>query len=332
MQDRNKRLFLYGLLTIYPILSLAQVNAAKIKLISGDMIHGKITDQNDTHLTFDHEDIGRISINKDRIDSITSDSEEEITQAEDANTLSELDKQAEPAPDANDLSSFGLLIKRLKEKQWRMSLDLSFTSDTGNTNEQTVRLGFRARQNREDTRFSTDLTYYHKISDNETRDNKLSWGFSKDWLIPKSRWFYFLAGRYDYDEFESWQHRAYIHTGPGYKLLNTEPLFLDIKAGLGPRKEWRSENNNIEWEGLLELDAQWNISKRQSLALSSGYFGVLSDTDDYRIRTACDWRYRLDNETNISLIVGILHEYLNVVDPGTAKNDTRIHTGIRFEF
>jgi hypothetical protein len=109
-------------------------------------------------------------------------------------------------------------------------------------------------------------------------------------------------------------------------------MLLNLRAGAGGRKEWGSESDNPELEGLAGFDFEWKITQKQSFDTTVHYFPVLNDFDDYRTRSTLNWRYLLSKELNLSFIFGILHEFQSIVDPGEDDSDTRVHTGIQIRF
>jgi putative salt-induced outer membrane protein YdiY len=221
---------------------------------------------------------------------------------------------------------------RLKKTGWSLALDLSLDSSAGSTEEATTRFGAHVRRKLRDERLTVDMSYYHKTSEGDVTDNKFTAGAVHDWLNPGSRWFFFAAGRYDYDEFESWQQRANLQVGPGYNLISTDRALLNLRVGAGGRKEWGSENKDIKLEGLAGFDLKWKLTDRQTFETAAFLFPVLTDFDDYRTRTTLNWRYLMSKELNLSLLFGLVHEYQSIVDPGTEKDDTRIFAGIQMRF
>ncbi|MGB2864267.1 MAG: DUF481 domain-containing protein, partial [Sedimentisphaerales bacterium] len=220
----------------------------------------------------------------------------------------------------------------LKEKGWGASVDLSLHSSTGNTEEQSTRFGSNIERELIDTKGTLDTSYYHKLKEGEITDNKLTLGMGRDWLLPESLWFYFLQGRFDYDEFESWQKRANGQIGPGYHLIKTDDINLDVKLGLGARKEWGSKNNNPKFEGLIGGDFEWEITDKQIFTFSPYFFPVVGDLDDYRARISGEWRFLFDKEMNLSFLIGTLYEYQSIVDPEKQHGDLRVYLGLQFGF
>ncbi|MHC4693133.1 MAG: DUF481 domain-containing protein [Planctomycetota bacterium] len=231
-----------------------------------------------------------------------------------------------------EFKRFNLMAARLKKKKWSFAADFSIDSSTGNTEETTNRFGAHIKRVLPRERLSVDMTYYHKESEGSTTDNKFTAGAIHDWLNLGSRWFFFTAGRYDYDEFESWEQRANAQAGPGYNLFTSDDMLLDFRLGAGGRKEWGSENSDLKFEGLAGIDFKWKMTNRQNVEASAWYFPVITDFDDYRTRSTLNWRYRLAKESNISLLLGLLHEHQSIVNPGLEDTDTRVTAGLQIDF
>jgi len=220
---------------------------------------------------------------------------------------------------------------KIKEKGWEASVDLSLNTASGNIkNEQSTRLGVDAAHTTEKTRFAHDLSYYNKTSRGDTTDNKLSYRVMHDWLSKESPWFWFVAGQYDYDEFMSWQKRVAAYAGPGYRFINSDDVTLDVRTGLGTRKEWGSENDDFKFEAAEGLHLSWDMTSRQKVTASTVVAGVVGDLDDYRGRNAAEWQFSFDRDMALRFIVGIEHEYTSIVDPGDRHSDTRVYLGLRY--
>lgn len=221
---------------------------------------------------------------------------------------------------------------KLKKQKWSFAVDFSIDTTSGENEESTTRIGAHIKRKLPRERLAVDISYYNKVSDGEVTDNKFTAGAVQDWLNPGSRWFFFGAGRYDFDEFESWEQRANFQLGPGYNLIKSENMLLDLRFGAGGRKEWGSQNNDLKFEGLAGVDFKWKLSEKQTFDASVWYFPVLTDTDDYRTRSTLNWRYRLARELNLSLLVGLLHEFRSIADPGDENDQTRTYVGLQVEF
>ncbi|UCC96907.1 MAG: DUF481 domain-containing protein [Phycisphaerales bacterium] len=299
--------------------STTEAPQATVVLAGGDTIEGTLIERTDFAIVLEHPNLGRLEIPRERIDSL---------KVKDP----EFKKEEEVGWFDPELRKLGAKTSRLKEKGWKSSVDLSLDSSTGNTEEQAMRFGGHIKQELIDTRGMLDTSYYHKVKEGEITDNKFTLGMGRDWLDPESLWFCFLSGRFDYDEFESWQKRANGQAGPGYHLIKTDDKNLDVKLGLGPRKEWGSENNNVKAEGLIGADFEWDITEKQKCTLSPYFFPVVGDLDDYRARISGEWRFLFDKDMKLSFLIGTLYEYQSIVDPGKEHGDLRVYLGLQFGF
>ncbi|MHC4737464.1 MAG: DUF481 domain-containing protein [Planctomycetota bacterium] len=333
----SKRLFrLYLLMWIvFSLFTPSLLCADTITLIQGDILNGKITKQNDTQIILEHKALGKLDIPRNQIKTVVLDKPDTKPPSEPEDQPQPQTTQPQkPEKPLHELDFHRLKprISKWKKKGWGFSADISGDRSTGNTEEQAIRVGLGLKRTQPDARLGMDFSYYNKVSEGNVTDNKFSLGLLKDWLRPQSRLFYFVTGRFDYDEFESWQERASAHAGPGFHLVKKENFMLDLRLGAGSRKEWGSENDDIKPEGLAQLDLDWKITKKQSLTLSSAVFPVFSDFNDLRTRTTANWRFLFSEELNLSFLIGLLHEYQSIVDPGDDKNDLRLHTGLQFSF
>jgi hypothetical protein len=300
--------------------SKVDVPYAKVELAGGDTVEGKLVERTDYAIVLEHPNLGRIEIPRERIDTLKIKEPEFVREEEEKGWFD------------SELRKLAGRTSRLKEKGWKASFDISLDSSTGNTDEQAARLGSHVERSLIDRRMITDMSYYHKVSEGDVTDNKFTLGYVRDWLYPESLWFWFMMGRLDYDEFESWEKRANAQIGGGYHLFNNDDMMLDLRLGLGPRREWGSENNDVVAEAILGADFRWDITSKQRCVFSPYFFPVVGDVEDYRARISGEWRFLFDKDMNLSFLIGTLYEYTSLVDPGKDHGDMRTYLGLRYAF
>ena len=299
--------------------STIEASDATVVLAGGDTIEGKLVERTDSAIVLEHTNLGRLEIPRERIDSLKV-------------KAPEFKKEEKSGWFDPELRKLGAKASRLKEKGWKPSIDLSLDSSTGNTAEQSMRFGGHLSRKLSDRRDALDTSYYYKVKEGDVTDNKFTIGYIHDRLDPESVWFYFAYYKFDYDEFESWQQRANVLAGPGYHLIKSDNMRLDARLGLGPRKEWGSENDNVELEAAIGGDFEWEINEKEKLKGSSYFIPTVGDLDDYRGIISAEWRFLFDTEINLSFVVGTLYEYQSLVDPGKNHGDVRTYLGLRFDF
>jgi hypothetical protein len=157
-------------------------NADEVTLKAGDTLRGRIIGATDSSITIVHDVLGEIQVPKEHISSITITHAVfgEITIGSDGVASFGLDTaKGEPAaPVETDTSQEGdeetalfepefklnAWAARLKKKGWSASLDLSINTSSGNTDEETTRLGAHVKRTLRDERMDVDMSYYHKRS------------------------------------------------------------------------------------------------------------------------------------------------------------------------
>lgn len=286
---------------------LEEAQADKIHLKSGDILEGTVKRRTSNLILFDHGDLGEIWISGERVEKIEM---EEIT-------------------DPNKPQGF---FRKMRYRGWSSTFDFSIDNSFGNTDEQSNRFAYTLNRRSERVEFDLDSSYYYKVKRATVTDNKFTLGSAQRWLKAEKASYWFLNGRYDYDEFKSWRSRAAIHFGPGYSLVKNDAVQLSGDIGAGTRKEWGSINDKWKFEGLSGVRFTWKITGRQSLDLDVTYMPVITKFSDFRTRSSFNWRLNLDRNSTWNILLGMLHEYQSVVDPGITKTDLRTYIGLQVAF
>lgn len=219
-----------------------------------------------------------------------------------------------------------------EKSEWSTKVTAAGSLSDGNTETASLAAGITSVREREETRLTLDSSYFYGSTDGERTENRFTAGALHDWLMPDSPWLLFVDGRYDYDEFQSWEYRLSGHGGVGYELVNNDEYTMTLRAGIGAIKEFNSIDEDLNPEALLGFDGVWNISENQSLEFGSTLFPDLGDSGEYRIVSYANWAVLVDESTNMSLTAGLAHEYQSKVDPGIENNDLRIFAGLQFDF
>lgn len=306
--------------------------ADQVTLISGDVLNGTILERTDRALVLNHPLFGRMVIPSDQVASTMTTAEIEAAQeaADDEADAAEAPPADETAEGASDESAE--TIEPEPEPEWESRFTLAGSGSFGNTDSQSLTTKVRSVRETKETITSFDAAYFYGSRSGDRNENRFTAGLRNDWLIPDSRWFYFADGRYDYDEFQGWDHRVSGHAGLGYELFKKDHFSLKLRAGLGAVKEWGSEDDDIRPEALLGADLSWKISDNQKLVASSTIFPDLEETGELRAVNSAEWNALLDAENNLSLTAGLLHEYQSDVDEGIDENDLKVYVGLSFDF
>jgi putative salt-induced outer membrane protein YdiY len=278
------------------LIASAVAHADSIKLKNGDVLNGTIVEQDDKRVVLQHEQLGRLEIPRDNIEPAVAQTQQ-------------------PQKDER-----------------KTKFDLAANGSWGNTDKQTLRVAIASDHETEENRLKLDTSYTTGWSNGERDENKFTAGGLHDWYMQNSPWLLFADGRYDFDDFQTWQHRLASHGGFGYRFRRTETLKLTGRLGAGAVKEWGSEEDDLRPEGLVGVEAWWKVSDRQSVSAEATFYPYLDDMGEYRVVSKLDWSVLVDSARNMSLTAGLLYEYQSVVDPGFKRYDLDIFAGVRFEF
>lgn len=283
----------------------------EIQLATGEVLEVEVRDLTEDAVHIVHPVLGEMSLPRD---SVTLLQRDDVGDAEAAEAPAAAAAAEEP------------------DVEWSTRLTLAGSYATGNTDSANLTSRLRVLRESERMRTNFDAGYFFGSQDGERSENRFTTGIRNDWLIPESKWFLFADARYDYDEFQSWEHRASGHVGAGYELFESPPLALNLLGGIGAIKEWGSDNEDIRPEALLGVEGRWDISDRQTLDFSSIVYPDLGDLGEFRWVNSVEWAHLLDNDLNLNLTAGLEHEYQSIVDPGRKKNDLRLYAGLRMDF
>ncbi len=302
-------------LCVIGMVGAATVQGDEVTLNTGETLVGVVLEQTDEAVTLEHPVLGVLTISSDQVSSVAfADAEtEEPPPAEEPEEAKSVETAAESSP-------------------WKRFFNFAFSSSSGNTETQEVRLSLDLSRETEEIRTIIDSSYLWGASTGDRTSNKFTAGIRNDWLLPDSRWFFFAQGRYDFDEFQSWESRLSAVVGPGYDLIRTDEMTLSLRGGIGVVREFNSDNEDTRAEALAAADWSWTISPRQSVNASTEFFFDLDDTGEYRNLSKAGWRYAVSEDGNINLNLGAELEYQSDVAPGIDDTDLRFFGGLSIAF
>jgi hypothetical protein len=217
-------------------------------------------------------------------------------------------------------------------KEWKFTLVLGGALADGNTETGSITSTFTILRERPLDRMLMDAGYFYGSANGDTTENHFTAGIRHDWLNPGSKWFLFGDARYDYDQFQSWDHRFQTHGGVGYRLIEPPKWKINLLMGAGVIKEFGSDNEDWRPEALLGIEGEWQIADYHRIVFASTFFPDLGDWGEYRVSSSAGWSYLLDQKARLSLTAGVQHEYQSIVDPGNKHYDLRAFVGLQLDW
>ncbi|MCA9296000.1 MAG: DUF481 domain-containing protein [Phycisphaerales bacterium] len=288
----------------------AGVHADELLLQSGDRLTGTIIERGTDIVILDHDVLGRMEVPvRELAGTGMSDAQRELY-----------------------YGTAMAAMQEVAEKEWKSHFEFGAGGSFGNSDTQNINAAFQTKRENDEDATTIDAKYFFGTSDGVRTDNRFTAGILQDWFVPDSPWLFFATGRYDYDEFNSWEHRISAFGGVGYQLIDEEDKDLTLRAGLGASQEFNSPDEDLNFEALFGVDFNWKISEKQTFHVDSTIYPQLDDFSMYRTLTNANWAVLVDEASNLSLTVGLQHEYQSEVAAGVKRNDLRVTAGLRFDF
>lgn len=218
-------------------------------------------------------------------------------------------------------------------KGWAGSIEGGINGSDGNS--ETFNLRFGAGLGRKTSKMETKLKseYAYSTNNGEAEKNRWFTEARNDWSLDREdRWSFFVIGRLEYDDFQDWNWRASVFTGPGYKVIRTDKTLLNLRAGVGLTREFGGERNDLIPEGLLGADFEHQLTERQKLTATFEYYPSFHNLSQYRLLGRGSWEILVDPQVNMTLKLGFEDRYDSNPGEGFKKNDLDYFAMIVWKF
>lgn len=200
---------------------------------------------------------------------------------------------------------------------WEGTVEAGLAGATGNSENFNFRVALNAQRLTERLETKYDASYRYATSDGEDTANRFETGLRNDWLVRDSRWRYFAQGRYEFDEFQDWDHRVSAFGGVGYEFIKDDKTTLVGRAGLGGNATFGGGEDEFTPEGLLGVDYTRKLAREQELGLGTEVLLALDPVGDYRVNSYAEYKIMVNPENQMFLKAGAKHRWDS--DPGDAE-------------
>ncbi len=161
--------------------------------------------------------------------------------------IEDIEEDAADALEPDDRDRFGFARA---PQGFAGSVALSATADTGNSESFDLSLGARLTYGA--GRFTNYMGFGALYSEADgTRDTAEAFAIYDGVYDLGPQFYVFGTARYNYDDFSSFKHDAFLGVGPGYRVVNTDDLAWRVQAGPGVRYlEDQNGNDTTELAGI----------------------------------------------------------------------------------
>ena len=270
----------------------------KVELKNGDILYGTVSGPTDGRLEIEHPTLGKISVPADDVKSFGP----------------------VPPPTAAE-----------PESPWSHYGGLQFPGQHPENDNFNLRAagGFVWKQ--EHGTLTLDAEYFYNVSNSTTLDNNFLATAVEKLDLGDSGWFGFGRLQYEWDQFQTWEHRFSGYLGPGYHVIKEETMMLDVYAGAGATYYYQTD----EWRAELIVgeDFEWKIDERQKLVVNASFAPQVDDFADYRIEGRAEWSCLVgDKKKGLEMLLGVRDIYQSDPGEGGTPNDLRIYGGLNYTF
>ncbi|MDF1809031.1 MAG: DUF481 domain-containing protein [Phycisphaerales bacterium] len=215
---------------------------------------------------------------------------------------------------------------------WEWAASVAMTGSSGNTENFGARAAIDGERNTSDYETSLSLSYIYGTSDGTKNTSRGQLALRNDWLT-EGKWRYFAEGKYEYDEFQIWEHRLSGAVGVGYELIKNDKQTLIGRVGVGGSYEMGgAAKEEFIPEGLIGLDWEYKISDNSTLTASTTYYPSFDDLGEFRWNNNAGLEVVMDAETGMTLNTGFEHRHDSDPGSGFKPNDLNYYMGLGWKF
>jgi hypothetical protein len=274
--------------------SAAHARDATLELATGETLTGAFVSQDEATITIMHPVLGELTVPREQITAASI--EPPVT-------------DADPVEDANGEAPLPLMEEE-EAAEWDVTFSLGLNGSRGASDSDNLRTNFNAERTTERMESTLDITYTLERDEGENTDNRFDALARNEWLVPDSKWRYFVYGRWEVDQFESYDQRFRGGGGAGYELISTERHLLVGRAGIGLVQEQGGERDGETGvEALVALDYEWDIDDRSSFKAVTEWAPDLTEGGKVRARSTAAYELALSDEGDLSLQLGVEHRF-----------------------
>ncbi len=219
---------------------------------------------------------------------------------------------------------------------WEGSAEAGITGSDGNTENFSFRASLSLERKTDKMETTFGLAYKYATEDGTQNASRFEAKGRNDWLIPDSRWRYFVQGKYEFDEFQDWDSRISGFGGVGYEFIRPEDQGPNIslvgRAGLGGSQTIGGTDEGFTPEGLLGLDFVWDIKDDHKFVATTELYPSLEEMGEFRWITNLGYEIMLDAEMNLFLKIGVEDRYDSNPGGSAKRNDIDYYATLGWKF
>lgn len=215
---------------------------------------------------------------------------------------------------------------------WSWNAVVAANGASGNSENFSARMSLTGERFTSKYETTLGLSYTYGKSEGVQNTSRAVADLRNDWLT-EGKWRYFVQGKYEFDEFQAWDHRLSGALGVGYEFYNTEKTTLLGRVGFGGSYEIGGQaDETFVPEGLLGLDWRYQWTQNTKLTASTTYYPSFDEIGEFRWNSNAGVEVVMDEESGMTLNAGVEHRHDSQPGAGQRPNDLEYYMGLGWSF
>jgi len=211
----------------------------------------------------------------------------------------------------------GLFAAGSASAEWTGSGELGLVFARGNTDTETLNTELKLKYTRERWTNASRFSYLKSESDGDLEAERLVFDNKTDYTLSEVSYITGV-GRYDRDEFSSFEFQTSLAIGYGRRLIDTERQALSVEIGPGVRYSEIRDTGETETDLIARGGADYRLQISETAELTNRSLIESGSSNTF-----------LENETALTVAIndalalktGFLVRHNTEVEPGREKTD-----------
>ena len=325
----------------------AAAQADIVHLKSGSTLKGSVSAVSSDEITFKSDDLGEVKIKRANVMRLENAGEHVIVRKDDSRETKRLSvADGAYVADSKPLDMADVKAIDPAEEKWHGSVNLAFTSQRGNTYENSGSAIANVNRRWEKDRVKADFGYYYSESGISKQDKRKS---TDRWEIEgqhdhfwRKAFYSYENARYEQDDIAGLDFRLRLGAGVGYQWLDNANNDLTGKWSFNQevgvawiRNDYKVKDPSAEisyatfrYAHHLTFKPKWNEGVEAFHNLE--YLPCVNDSEIYLIKADVGFTTKLFMD--FDFIGKIEWDYDNVPSAGRKKSDTRYIAGLGYKW
>ena len=279
------------------LLGVSSAVAEEVELKNGDKLEVKVVEETDKNLVVEHPQLGQFIIPKDDLKP--------------------------PTPPNPGLFGTDFLFG------WNRNFSAGVSGSDGNSRGFSLNASVGASRSTDAYNGNFTSAFFFATQESETISNEFFANYKHEFLMSDSDFFFFLQGRYQYDDFQAWKNRISSSGGAGYQILKRDKFSIQAELGFGFSRSWGDEN---QWrpEGVVGLVFSWKPLEGHEFSADVTYYPDFSNLPEFRLLANANYIVGITQMDGLSLKFGAKNEY-DSNQPGD-NNNLKYYGNLVYDF